>query len=122
MNNDAVYQVAINQIHKAPKTCSSVVLKMVVKDRAHCAYKGRIFIDEQGSKTEASQHHKALVLSPKASVTSEPTLEVLTHDVVCNHGSAIAYLNQEHLEYLMSRGISDQHAERLIVDSFLSGE
>jgi Fe-S cluster assembly protein SufD len=113
------YNLSISQLHEADHTASSVDLKMVVDGTAQCTYNGMITITESGTKSVASQSHKALVISSTGTVTSEPKLEVLTHDVVCNHGSAIAYVNPEHMHYLMSRGISELCARKLIVTGFL---
>ena len=113
------YSLSIVQLHEADHTTSVVDLKMVVDGNAQCVYNGMITIKESGTKSVASQSHKALVVSPTASVISQPKLEVLTHDVVCNHGSAISYVNPEHMHYLMSRGISELCAKKLIVTGFL---
>jgi Fe-S cluster assembly scaffold protein SufB len=59
-----------------------------------------------------------LVLSPDAKANSIPNLEILCDDVICGHGSSVGPLEEEHLYYLGSRGISPQRAERLLVRGF----
>ncbi len=117
--NAEKYDLTILQLHCASHTKSSVALKMVVDDAALCLYRGTIVIEPSATKSVAEQQHKALVLSEHGKVTSEPQLEVLTNDVICNHGSAISYVNPEQMHYLMSRGLSESVAKNCIVNGFL---
>jgi len=45
-------------------------------------------------------------------------MEVLQNDVVCTHGCAVGKLDTTQLFYLMSRGLSDVQANKLLVASF----
>jgi len=119
LKNQQRYDLTINQCHESAYTTSSIEIKMVLDNASQASYAGKICIKEKATKSIASQIHKALVVSTAASVRSEPNLEVLTHDVVCNHGSAISYITPDHLHYLMSRGILHNKAEELIIAGFL---
>lgn len=118
-NQNQSYQLVINQFHKAAYTKSSSVIKMVLKDQSKATYKGTILIAKEGIKSNALQSHKALILSNQAVAISEPQLEILTDDVMCSHGSAISYIDQSQMYYLMSRGITQKKAEKIIVQAFL---
>jgi Fe-S cluster assembly protein SufD len=58
------------------------------------------------------------MLSPKAHADSIPGLEILANDVRCTHGATLGRVDREQLFYLMTRGLSRQEAERLIVRGF----
>ncbi len=118
-NNHQSYNLVINQFHKAAYTKSSSIIKMVLNDQSKSSYKGMILIEKEGVKSHALQSHKALILSDQACAISEPQLEILTHDVMCSHGSAISYIDQSQMYYLMSRGISQKVAEEIIIQAFL---
>ncbi|HIF90639.1 MAG TPA: SufD family Fe-S cluster assembly protein, partial [Candidatus Poseidoniales archaeon] len=60
-----------------------------------------------------------LLLSDKARADSIPELEVLADEVKAAHGAASAPVNPQQVHYLMSRGLSPQQAEALIVEGFL---
>jgi Fe-S cluster assembly protein SufD len=60
------------------------------------------------------------MLSNQARVITIPKLEVEAHDVSCQHGAAIAYLSDEMLFYLRSRGLNKKAAEKLMVEAFLA--
>ena len=42
----------------------------------------------------------------------------LCDDVICGHGSSVGPLEEGHLYYLQSRGLSKQRAERLLIKGF----
>ncbi len=107
------------QHHYAPDTTSSMELKAVVADASSLSYEGTITIEELGFRSTAHQEQKNLIVGSLAKVTSVPNLQVLTNDVKCGHGSAVSYVNEEHLFYLQSRGISLFEAEKMIIDGFL---
>jgi Fe-S cluster assembly protein SufD len=58
------------------------------------------------------------MLSPTAHAVPIPGLEILANDVRCTHGATVGRVDREQLFYLMSRGLTRQEAERLIVRGF----
>lgn len=108
------------QLHDAPNTQSSVLMRALVNDHASSVYHGMITIQEQAAESNAQQEHKALLLSPNACARALPQLEVLTHEVQCGHGSAVGVLDSEQLWYLESRGISFSRAHDLLKQNFIT--
>jgi Fe-S cluster assembly protein SufD len=106
------------QQHEAPHTSSSVVVKGVLYDHAHLNYSGKIYVAPHARHTRAEQKSHTLLLSATAHAQAVPALEVLTNDVQCKHGSAIAGLNTNLIEYLASRGIAPADAQDILVKSF----
>jgi len=47
-------------------------------------------------------------------------LEINNHDVKCSHGSTVGKVDEEHLFYLMSRGLTKEEAEEKIVEGFFA--
>ena len=115
----AAHGVTIEQIHRASCTFSSVELKAVVQDEAVLTYQGTITIHEEAAHSEAFQTQKNLIVGAAAQVQSVPNLQVLTHEVRCGHGSAVSYVNDDHLFYLQSRGLSAEQAKQKIIAGFL---
>ncbi len=70
------------------------------------------------AKVSAFETNRNLVLSEGASAHSVPNLEILSDDVICGHGSTVGPLEGEPLYYLMSRGLSEARAARLLVHGF----
>jgi Fe-S cluster assembly scaffold protein SufB len=111
--------VTAEQIHHAPDTSSTLVLRAVLDDASFLDYQGTITIEKTAVRSKAFQTQKNLVISPQAHVISIPNLQVLTHEVQCGHGSAVAQLNHDQLFYLQSRGLSYETARQCIISGFL---
>ncbi len=63
---------------------------------------------------------QGLMLSDEAEILSKPELEIFADDVVCGHGATCGDLDETSLFYLMSRGISRQDAETMLIRAFLA--
>ncbi len=108
------------QEHRAPHTLSDLLYKNAVKDRSHSVFSGMIRVHPGAQKTNAFQANRNLILSEGAKADSIPNLEIMANDLRCTHGSATSRLNDEHLFYLMSRGLSRAQAVRMVVEGFFA--
>jgi len=106
------------QEHRAPHTQSDLLYKNAVKDRARSVFSGMIRVHPGAQKTNAFQANRNLILSEGAKADSIPNLEIMANDLRCTHGSATSRINEEHLFYLMSRGLSRAQAVRMVVEGF----
>lgn len=106
-------------IHNAPHTSANITLKGVCEDTSVLNLSGTIIVKKEAVGTKSFLKEKILMLSEKASATATPNLEINTDDVKCSHAATISQIPEEHLFYLMSRGISKLDAIALIVDGFL---
>jgi Fe-S cluster assembly protein SufD len=110
------YRMTIN--HSGRNTTSDVLLKGAVEDQAQSIFAGLVRIEKGAIRSSSFETNRNLVLSPEAKAHSIPNLEILCDDVMCGHGSSVGPLEEEHLYYLQSRGISAPRAERLLVRGF----
>lgn len=108
------------QEHRAPHTLSDLLYKNAVKDRARSVFSGMIRVHQGAQKTNAFQANRNLILSEGAKADSIPNLEIMANDLRCTHGSATSRLNEEHLFYLMSRGLTRAQAVRMVVEGFFA--
>lgn len=114
------FAIKIDQIHNAPKTTSHVIVKYLGKDQASMRYEGLIRIGKDATGCIASQKNTNLLLSDDSSAFSFPSLEILTDDVICHHGSTTSRVNKDHLFYAESRGVSKIEAEKMLADGFVN--
>ena len=82
-------------------------------------YTGLIRIAKSAQQTTAYQSNHNLLLSRTARAETIPMLEILADDVQCKHGASIGPIDDEQTFYLMSRGISREAAQRLLVMGFI---
>jgi Fe-S cluster assembly protein SufD len=113
-----VLDYRINVTHRGQRTSSDIFLKGAVADQAEAVWTGLMRIEHGANGTSAFETNRNLVLSDGAKVNSVPNLEILTDDLQCGHGSSSGPLDEDHMYYLMSRGLHRDRAERLLMRGF----
>jgi len=108
------------QHHVVPHTSSTLVMKGLLRGSAQAQYHGMVRIEKDAQGSCASQENKNILLSNGARAISVPSLEVLTHDVQCSHGSAVGRFDEQQLLYAASRGIDEERAQHLLSNAFLA--
>jgi len=119
-HNGQHYDLHTLQEHRAPHTLSDLLYKNAVKDHARSIFSGMIRVHQGAQKTNAFQANRNLILSAGAKADSIPNLEIMANDLRCTHGSATSRLHEEHLFYLMSRGLRRIDAVRMVVEGFFA--
>ncbi|WP_186578168.1 Fe-S cluster assembly protein SufD [Aquibacillus kalidii] len=92
----------------------------VMKDSASSVFNGIGKIEHGASKSNAEQESRVLMLSKDARGDANPILLIDEDDVTAGHAASVGRVDPIQLYYLMSRGISKQEAERLIIHGFLA--
>ena len=110
--------ISTAQEHVSPHTSSDLLYRTVLKDRAQTAWGGNIYVYPSANYTDAYQKNDNLLLSERAHADTLPGLEIQAHEVRCTHGATAGKIDADQIFYLMSRGLSYAHAEKLIVDGF----
>jgi Fe-S cluster assembly protein SufD len=108
-----------SQDHVAPNTFSDLLYKGALDGASRAVFRGIIRVHKGAQQTDAYQTNRNLVLSEHARADSLPNLEIEADDVKCSHGATVGQLDENALFYLMSRGLSRERAERLVVLGFL---
>ena len=106
--------------HYAPNCKSGQSFKSILKDHSSGVFNGRVIVHVGAQKTDSSQSNKNLLLSKDALMNSNPQLEIYADDVKCSHGSTSGNVDREAIYYLMTRGISEKIATKIIIKGFLS--
>ena len=106
------------QSHNAPNATSDLLYKGALKDESRSEYSGLIKVLVGAQGTDAYQANRNLVLSDNAMARSIPQLEIEANEVRCTHGATVSPVEEEHLFYLMSRGIDRVTAQKLVVFGF----
>ena len=115
-NQNAKQNISIH--HAVPNTQSSQLCKSILQNHAKARFTGKIRVEKNAQKTEASQLNKSLMLGPKAKVETQPFLEILADDVKCSHGATVSQLDEEQIFYLLSRGIPKFKAVQILIHGF----
>ncbi len=105
--------------HRVEQCTSNQLYKSVAEQEGTVTFTGRIHVYPGAQKTNAYQSHRALLLSPKATVNARPQLEIYADDVRCTHGATTGALDEDALFYLRSRGIPESRARALLLHAFV---
>ena len=82
---------------------------------------GDCLIRPEATGTDTYETNKNLVLTGGARADAIPNLEIQTGEIVgAGHAATVGRFDNEHMFYLMSRGIPDEVARRLIIRGFFS--
>lgn len=106
------------QSHNAPHATSELLYKGALKGKSRSEYSGLIKVLEGAQGTDAYQANRNLLLSEESRARSLPQLEIEANEVRCTHGATVSPVEEEHLFYLMSRGIDRITAQKLVVFGF----
>ena len=107
-------------IHLGKHTEGYILKHGVVKDNASSIFNGIGKIEHGASKSNAEQESRVLMLSEKARGDANPILLIDEDDVTAGHAASVGRVDPVQLYYLMSRGISQKEAERLVIHGFLA--
>ncbi len=106
--------------HNQPDCRSRVTYRGALQGAdAHTVWVGDVLIRAESTGTDTYEVNRNLLLSDGARADSVPNLEIETGEIVgAGHASATGRFEDEHLFYLMSRGIPELDARRLVVRGF----
>ncbi|MDN5963084.1 MAG: Fe-S cluster assembly protein SufD [Actinomyces sp.] len=108
--------------HSKPDCYSRVTYKGALEGKdAHSVWIGDCLIGQDADNTDTYELNRNLVLSEGAKADSVPNLEIENGEIKgAGHASATGRFDDEQLFYLMSRGISEADARRLVVRGFFA--
>lgn len=109
----------LSLVHNQQDLQSRLTIKCVA-DKGHTVdLTGNLVINSGSVNTSSYLQIKVLLLDQAAEVKITPCLEIQENEVSCGHGATIGTVDQEHLFYLMSRGLTKKQATDLIVKAFI---
>lgn len=91
----------------------------VSREKSEIIFTGVNHILEGAKGSETAQNAKIIVFDPEARGTASPVLRIDENDVKASHGAVVGQLNEDHMFYLMSRGLSKEEARALITLGYL---
>ncbi len=106
--------------HKASNTEATMESYGVAAGQSRLSFAGVSQIDKGARKAKTRQSAKVIVFDPSSDGKSSPVLKIGDNDVEASHAAVLGRLNEEHLYYLESRGISREEGRRLIAMGYLA--
>ncbi len=106
-------------IHAASNTTSTIISKSLSKDGGRTSYRGLLKVYEGCENVKSNVRCDALLLDEDSRSDTYPTMEIDASDVHIQHEAYVSKLGEDQLFYLMSRGMSEEAAAKMIVNGFV---
>ena len=108
--------------HSINNCRSDVMYKGALQGQdAHSVWIGDVLIRGKATGTSTYELNRNLILTEGARADSVPNLEIETGEIEgAGHASATGRFDDEQIFYLMSRGVPEVQAKRLVVRGFLA--
>jgi Fe-S cluster assembly protein SufB len=106
-------------IHAAPYTTSVINSKSVSKGSGRTSYRGQLKVYPGAKGVKATVRCDALLLDEESRSDTYPLMDIDEQDVTIGHEASVSKLGEDQLFYLMSRGMDEAEAAKMIVNGFV---
>lgn len=106
-------------IHGAPNTSSVINSKSISKDGGRTSYRGLIKVYPGCEGVKSTVRCDALLMDEDSRSDTYPSMEIDEENVQIGHEATVSKVSDDQIFYLMSRGIPEQDATKMIVNGFL---
>ncbi|WP_326716578.1 Fe-S cluster assembly protein SufD [Vagococcus jeotgali] len=105
--------------NRAPHSIGHILQHGVIREKGTLTFNGIGHIINGAKGADAQQESRVLMLSDQARGDANPILLIDEFEVTAGHAASAGRLDPEELYYLMSRGLPQKEAERLVTRGFL---
>ncbi|MBI3750062.1 MAG: Fe-S cluster assembly protein SufB [Chloroflexi bacterium] len=106
-------------IHLAKNTTSRIVSKSVSKDGGRATYRGQLKVSPGSTGVVASVRCDALMLDDASRSDTYPYIDIQEDDTTMTHEATVGKISADQIFYLMSRGLTENEAQNLVIQGFL---
>ncbi len=106
--------LTLSLVHEAPYTTGIMDNYGVVKNKANLISDGIGTIKKGNRQSNSHQTNKIIVFDEGCNAKANPYLYIDEYDVKASHGASVGKIDEEHLYYLQSRGLSKEDAMHLV--------
>jgi Fe-S cluster assembly protein SufB len=106
-------------IHLAPYTSSTIISKSISKDGGRASYRGLVNVGPKAHHSKNTVICDALILDSQSRTDTYPVDRIFNSNVEVQHEATVSKIGEDQLFYLMSRGMKEEEARKLIVNGFI---
>lgn len=106
-------------IHLAQNTTSKITSKSISRGGGRSSYRGQIKIAPSAKGSRSKVVCDALILDEQSRSDTYPNNQIMTGEATLEHEAYVSRIGEEQILYLMSRGLTKQEAEGMIIRGFL---
>ncbi len=118
-SKDQWQDTGAKMIHIGKNSTSTIISKSICKGGGKVNYRG--MVKQLGNAKGARSHVECdtLILDDISTSDTIPFNESRNNDVYLEHEASVSKINEDQLFYLMSRGLSEEEATKMIVMGFI---
>ncbi|MGH2379963.1 MAG: Fe-S cluster assembly protein SufB [Candidatus Limnocylindria bacterium] len=106
-------------VHGAPNTTSTIISKSISKGGGRTSYRGLVKVYPGCDNVVSNVRCDALMIDEDSRSDTYPTMEIDADNVTIGHEASVGKLGEDQLFYLMSRGLPEVDAAKMIVNGFV---
>ncbi len=110
----------LNAIHRGPESEGFISARGVVLTNGYLAQRGLAKIDAEAQWASSEVESHVTILGEPARGYAIPMLEIHSGDVVkANHEASVTTIQEDHVFYMRSRGLSREELEKLMITGII---
>ena len=106
-------------VHLSPNTTSLIKSKSISKDGGISTYRGLVSINKDAINCTSHVECDALILDDHSTSNTYPSIRIDNSSSQITHEATVGKIADEQLFYLMTRGLSEEEATKMIVSGFI---
>ena len=110
--------ISLRFIHDKPSIKANISILVIASHRAQIDLEATAVITNKADNCQTWLSIKVITMD-QAAVCASPNLEISNNQVQAGHALSTIHIGNDELYYLASRGINEQTARQLIVDSLI---
>lgn len=103
----------------APNTSAEITAKSVSQYNGKTTYRGIVSVSPNAKNTKVSVKCDALLLDEASTTDTIPVNIVNNEDTEIEHEASVSRMKEIQLQYLQSRGISEEESSSMVVNGFM---
>lgn len=107
-------------IHLGRNTKSNIISKSIAKNTGISDYRGKVLIKKMAKNSSSKIKCDTLILDQYSSSDTYPQNIIENNSSTIEHEATISKISEEKLNYLMSKGLSEDECKQLLVLGFIS--
>jgi Fe-S cluster assembly protein SufB len=106
-------------IHQAPQTTSQIISKSISQEGGRSTYRGLVRVLNGAKDCRSFVQCDAFMLDEKSRSDTYPSIKIDEDTATIGHEARVGRISDDKLFYLMSRGLSEKEAMKMIVLGFM---
>lgn len=118
-NKNQHQDVGAKIYHLAKNTSSTIINKSIAKSGGIASYRGLVHINKNAINSKSNVRCDALMTDNESKSKTIPYMKRENKKSSIEHEATVSRIGEEQLFYLMSRGLSEEEARKMIVSGFI---